>query len=187
MIEYIILAGIVLVILIVVFWYIGTYNSFISLQAEIPRAWSNIEVLLKQRYDELPKLIDSVKGYMKHERGTLKELTEARTAWSKAKTIKQKAAASDMISSALKTVFAVAENYPQLRATENFKHLQERISGLENEIADRREFYNESATIFNIRIKQFPANIVAKNIGLSKPYDLFKAGAHEMEDVKVKF
>ncbi len=178
---------IVLVVAVFVAWYIGTYNAFVQLKADIPKAMSNIDVLLKQRMDELPKLIASVKGYMKHEKGTLTELTQARTAWMKAKTMSEKAAISDQISGALKTVFAVAENYPKLEASANFQQLQGRISGIENELADRREFYNDSVTTFNVRIKQFPANIVAGRMGLTESFPLFEATAAERKDVKVEF
>ncbi len=183
----IIIVAIVLVVGILIAWYVGTYNAFVALKADIPKALANIDVLLKQRHDELPKLIDTVKGYMKRERGTLTELTEARSSWMKAKTVQEKAKASDTISAALKTIFAVAENYPQLQASANFKHLQERISGIENELSDRREFYNDGVTTFNVRIKQFPANIVAKNMGLTESFVLFEANASEREDVKVEF
>ncbi|MBS3148501.1 LemA family protein [Candidatus Woesearchaeota archaeon] len=182
-----VVALLALITVIVAAWYIGTYNAFIQLKADIPKSISNIEVLLKQRNDELPKLIASVKGYMKHEKGTLAELTKARTAWMRAKTLEQKAALNDQISSALKTVFAVAENYPKLEASANFQQLQGRISGLENEITDRREFYNDSVTTYNVRIKQFPANIVARNMGLSETFELFKARPEELKDVKVEF
>ncbi len=181
------LAILLLISIILVAWYVGTYNAFIQLKADIPKALANIDVLLKQRHDELPKLIASVKGYMKHEKGTLTELTQARTAWMKAKTIEQKAKLDNQISEALKTIFAVAENYPQLRASENFQHLQQRISGIENELADRREFYNDSTTTFNVRIKQFPANIVAKNMGLTTEFKVFKASVAETADIEVKF
>ena len=181
------LAILALIIIVLVAWYVGTYNAFIQLKADIPKALANIDVLLKQRHDELPKLIASVKGYMKHEKGTLTELTQARTAWMKAKTIEHKAKLDNQISSALKTIFAVAENYPQLRASENFQHLQQRISGIENELADRREFYNDSTTTFNVRIKQFPANIVAKNMGLTTEFKVFQASTQETKDVEVKF
>ena len=183
----VLLAIVVLIVVIIVGWYIGTYNGFVALKADIPKALGNIDVLLKQRSDELPKLVASVKGYMKHEKGTLEELTKARTAWMKSDSLAQKAKTSDRISAALKTVFAVAENYPQLRASENFKQLQDRISGLENELADRREFYNDSVTTFNVRIKQFPASIVARNMGLIEQFELFKATESERADVKIEF
>ncbi len=187
MISIIITITVILLIIIIVGWYIGTYNAFIALKADIPKSLGNIDVLLKQRNDELPKLISTVKGYMKHEKSTLAELTKARTAWMKAKTIQQKAKLSNQISEALKTIFAVAENYPQLQASTNFKQLQERISGIENELADRREFYNDSVTTYNVRIKQFPASIVANKMGLKEDFELFKATSEEKQDVKVEF
>ncbi|MBI4140782.1 LemA family protein [Candidatus Woesearchaeota archaeon] len=187
MIGIIILAAIILLVIIIVGWWIGTYNAFIALKADIPKALGNIDVLLKQRHDELPKLIAAVKGYMKHEKSTLAELTKARTAWMKAKTLQQKAKLSNQISESLKTIFAVAENYPQLQASANFKQLQERISGIENELADRREFYNDSTTTYNVRIKQFPASIVANKMGLTEEFELFKATTEEKQDVEVKF
>ena len=187
MIGIIIIAAIILLLIILVGWWIGTYNAFVALKADIPKSLGNIDVLLKQRHDELPKLINSVKGYMKHEKSTLAELTKARTAWMKAKTLPQKAALSNQISEALKTVFAVAENYPQLQASANFKQLQERISGIENELADRREFYNDSVTTYNVRIKQFPASIVAQKMNLREDFQLFSADAEEKKDVNVKF
>ena len=183
----IILIPVIFLIIIIIGWYIGTYNAFIALKADIPKAFGNIDVLLKQRNDELPKLISSVKGYMKHEKSTLEDLTKARTAWMKARTIQQKAKLSNQISGALKTIFAVAENYPALRASENFQHLQVRISGLENEIADRREFYNDSVTTYNVRIQQFPASIVARKMGLKHDFEVFKATIDERRDVKVEF
>lgn len=182
-----IIGGIILVTAIIaILWYIGVYNTFINLKNDIEKSWSNINVLLKQRFDEIPNLVNTVKGYMKHERGTLTDLTKARTAWAKAKTVKQKAEAEASLAGALKSVFAVAENYPKLMANENFKHLQTRISGLENEIADRREFYNDSVNLYNIKRQQFPAMIVANAMNL-KNKDLFQVPKVETEPVKVKF
>ena len=123
----IILIGLLLVAIVIVGYIIGIYNSLVTLKNNIKKAWANIDVLLKQRHDELPKLIASVKGYMKHEKKTLEELTKARTSFMKAKTMTEKAAADNMISGALKTIFAVAENYPNLKANENFIQLQNRI------------------------------------------------------------
>jgi len=143
-------------------------------------------VLLKQRFDEIPNLVDTTKGYMKHERGTFAEITKARTAWSKATTINKKAEAEGMLSGALKSLFAVAENYPKLQANENFKHLQDRISILENEIADKREYYNDNVNTFNIKIKQFPDMLIAGMLSL-KEKDLFQVQSAETKPVKVKF
>ncbi|MBS3054525.1 MAG: LemA family protein [Candidatus Aenigmarchaeota archaeon] len=165
---------------------IAVYNALVTLHNNIKKSRSNIDVLLKQRSDELPKLIESVKGYMKHEKGTLAELTKARTQFLKAKTTSQKAAADNMISEALKTIFAVSENYPKLRASENFSQLQTRISGIENELADRREFYNDSVNTYNIKIHTFPDMFFASMLGY-KNEEMFVASEHERKDVKVKF
>ncbi|MBT3465216.1 LemA family protein [archaeon] len=165
---------------------IGIYNSLVKVKNDIKKSWSNINVLLKQRSDELPKLIASVKGYMKHEKGVLTEVTNARTAIMGAKTIDQKAKADNMLSGALKSLFAVAENYPTLKANENFMQLQSRITGLENELADRREFYNDTVNTYNIRIASFPDMIVAGFMHL-KEQEMFKVAEEDKKDVKVEF
>ena len=183
----IIMIGVVSFFLIgMIFYFISTYNGLIQLKNNIKKSWSNINVLLKQRTDELPKLINSVKGYIKHERGTFEVITKARAGMMKAKTRSQKAAADNMITSALKTLFAVAENYPELKANESFQKLQTRISGIENELADRREFYNDSANQFNIRIQSFPDMIVARFMKLTEQ-EMFKVSEEDKKDVEVKF
>ena len=165
---------------------IGIFNGLIRLKNNIKKSWADIDVLLKQRTDELPKLIASVKGYMKHEKTLLTDLTKARTSLMNAKTMAQKAKADNAITGALKSLFAVAENYPNLKANENFMHLQQRISGLENELADRREFYNDSVNTYNIKIQSFPDMFVA---GMMKymPEEMYKVSAEEKKDVKVEF
>ncbi len=175
-----------LLVIIVIGVFVIIYNNLIRLRRDIDKAWANIGVLLKQRHDELTKLVDAVKGYMKFEKKTLAQITEARTSFLKAKTVEDKARADNMISEAFKTIFAVAENYPQLQSQKSFQQLQERISGLENEIADRREFYNDSVTTFNIKIHSIPDMVVA---GMLKYADmeLFKIAEHEKEDVKINF
>ncbi len=171
----------------IVYYIVAIYNGLIQLKNNIQKSWANIDVLLKQRADELPKLIESVKGYMAHEQGVLTAVTQARTAFLEAKTIPQKAAADTMMSGALKSLFAVAENYPNLKANENFLQLQNRISGLENEIADRREFYNDSVNTFNIRIQSIPDVVVARMMGLTQPEQMFKVSEEEKRDVVVNF
>ena len=171
---------------LIIGWYIATYNGFVNLKNNIKKSWSNINVLLKQRYDEIPNLVSTCKGYMKHERQTFTEITKARTSFNNAKSIEEKAQAENQMTGALKTLFAVAENYPKLQANENFKHLQERISVLENEIADRREFYNDSVNNFNIRMQKFPDSIVAGILKL-KEKELFQATEEERKNVKVEF
>ncbi|MBU3941426.1 MAG: LemA family protein [Nanoarchaeota archaeon] len=182
----IILVVAVFVIFAITAYIVGMFNSLIRLKNNIKKSWANINVLLKQRSDELPKLINSVKGYMKHEKGTLVELTKARTSMLNAKTISQKADADNAISSALKTIFAVAENYPNLKANENFMQLQNRISGLENELADRREFYNDSVNTYNIRIHSFPDMIIAGRMKYTDE-EMFKVSEEDTKDVEVNF
>lgn len=177
---------ILLVVLIFVGYFIGIYNSLVRLKNNIEKAWSNIDVLLKQRKDELTKLLGAVKGYMKHEKGVLEEVTKARTQLMNAQTVPEKAKANNVVSGALKSLFAVAENYPDLKADKSFAQLQSRISEVENHIADRREFYNDSVNTFNIRIEQIPHVIVARMLAYTKK-DLFKASAEEKKDVEIEF
>lgn len=182
----IIVVVVVLVLIGLVGYIVGIYNGLVRLRNNIKKSWGNINVLLKQRTDELPKLIASVKGYMKHEKSLLTDITKARSAIMKAKTMSEKAAADNQISATLKSLFAVAENYPQLKANENFMHLQDRISGIENELADRREFYNDSVNTFNIRIESFPDMIIANMMKLT-PKEMFEVSEADKKDVKVEF
>jgi LemA protein len=177
---------VVLVLIGLIGWVVGIYNSLVRLRNNIKKSWGNINVLLKQRSDELPKLIASVKGYMKHEKTLLTDITKARSALMKAKNINEKAKADNMLTGALKSLFAVAENYPKLQANENFMHLQQRISGIENERADRREFYNDSVNHFNIKIESFPDMIIA-NMMKCTPKQMFEVSAADRKDVKVEF
>lgn len=173
-------------ILFIIFtgYVIIIFNSLVRLKNNIKKSWANIDVLLKQRNDELPNLVNAVKGYMKHEKGVLAELTNARTSILNAQTLSQKARADSAITKALKTIFAVAENYPTLRANENFLQLQSRISGLENEIADRREFYNDSVTNYNTRIQSFPDLLLAKTLSYAEE-TLFEALGNEKKKVEI--
>lgn len=166
---------------------VSIYNSLVRMKNNISKAWANIDVILKQRSDELPKLVDSVKGYMKHEEGVLTKVTEARTKFLDAQTIQEKAKTNNMITDALKSLFAVAENYPNLKANESFLQLQNRISGLENELADRREFYNDSVNEYNIKIDSFPDLIVAKMMGYTQPETMFEVDESDKKDVKIEF
>ncbi|PIN87354.1 LemA family protein [Candidatus Woesearchaeota archaeon CG10_big_fil_rev_8_21_14_0_10_44_13] len=183
-----------IILLVVILFVVGLagyifaiYNSLVRLKNDINKALGNIDVLLKQRYDELPKLINSVKGYMKHEKSLLTDITKARSIYSSAgNDIHKKAQADNMMTGALKTLFAVSENYPQLKANENFMQLQGRISGIENELADRREFYNDSVNTFNIRIQSIPDVIIARMLGYTAQ-EMFKAAGEEKKDVKVEF
>jgi LemA protein len=157
----------------------------VRLRNDIDKAWANIDVLLKQRHDELPKLIETCKGYMQYEQKTFQLITEARTAFMKANTVGEKAQADNLISGALKSLFAVAENYPELKADSNFMQLQNRISELEEKIADRREFLNDDVNTYNIRIQQLPDVFIAHMMNLQRK-DLFKVTEEDRRDVEVK-
>jgi LemA protein len=182
-----ILVGLVVVLVVVgVFVYLITiYNSLVRLKNDIDKAWANIDVLLKQRHDELPKLIETCKGYMQYEQKTFQLITEARTAFMRAGSVSEKAQADNLITGALKSLFAVAENYPDLKANNNFMQLQKRISELEEKIADRREFFNDDVNTYNIRIQQLPDVFIAHLMSLQRR-DLFKVEEEDRRDVEVK-
>jgi LemA protein len=162
------------------------YNELVRLRNDNDRAWANIDVLLKQRHDEIPNLVESVKGYMQHEQGVLASLTQARSAWARAATVPQKAQADLMLTGALRGLFALAENYPNLKASDNFLKLQTRISELEERIADRREFFNDDVNTYNTRIAQIPEMYLANSMGL-KPRELFQVSVEDRKLVEVKF
>jgi LemA protein len=148
------------------------YNGLVRLQNEMGRAWANIDVLLKQRHDEIPNLVASVKGFMDHERQTIERVAQARAVAGNAASISQKAQADMQVTGALRSFFAVAEGYPQLKANQNFLALQARISGLEERIADRREFFNDDVNAFNTRIAQLPDLLLARCMKL-QPRPMF--------------
>jgi LemA protein len=175
-----------LIVVVLIMYVIGIYNSLVALRNDIDRSFANIDVLLKQRHDELPKLIETCKGYMQYEQKTLQAVTEARTAFMRATTPAEKAQADNMVSGALKTLFAVAERYPDLKANTNFMQLQGRITELETKIAGQRSTYNEDVNVFNIRIAQIPANFVAGFMRL-QVHPLFQVAEADREDVKVSF
>ena len=169
-------------------YIISIYNHLVRLKHNVSKAWSNIDVLLKQRHDEIPKLVETCKQYMKFEQGTLEKVMQARSQVSEARQSQDVAGlgiAEGALRMGLGQLFALAEDYPELRANENFQHLQGRISALENTIADRREFYNESANINNIGIETFPDLIVARLFGFGER-DLLEFDASEIVDVSVK-
>lgn len=163
------------------------YNNLVSLKHAVTKAWSNIDVLLKQRHDELPKLVETCKQYMKYEQETLERVMKARAAVSGAMQkgdVGAVGSAEGELRLGLGNLFAVAENYPELKANDSFLHLQSRITGLENSIADRREFYNESANNNNVRIEQFPDVILTKRFNF-KPAELLQFEDAEIRDVNV--
>jgi LemA protein len=165
--------------------YLATiYNGLVALRNDIDKAWSNIDVLLKQRHDELPRLVDVCKGYMQYERETLQTLTDARAKYALATTVDQKALASGSLSVSVQKLFAVAENYPDLKANASFLELQKRITELESQIADRREFYNDSINLFNTRIQEMPDALLAGAMGL-KPRVMFRVNVADKAPVNI--
>lgn len=182
-----IVGWIVLAIVVVVILYIiGAYNSLIVLKNRIDNAWSQIDVQLKRRADLIPNLVETVKGYAKHEKSVFTEVTKARTAMMSAKSPGEKAKAEGALTGALKSLFAVAENYPQLKANENFMQLQEELTGTESKIAYSRQFYNDNVMKFNTAIQMFPKNLIA-NIFHFVGREFFKTEGKEREAVKVSF
>jgi LemA protein len=178
-------AAFLLLIVGVAIYVVILYNELVRLRNDNDRAWANMNVLLKQRHDEIPNLVETVKGYMQHEQQTLVAVTQARAASMNAASVRQKAQADLMMTGALRGLFAVAENYPQLRANENFLELQNRISELEERIADRREFFNDDVNTYNTRIGQIPEVFVASFMNL-KPRDMFKVSDEDRRLVEVK-
>ena len=175
-------------LVVLAIYVVSIYNHLVRLKHNVSKAWSNIDVLLKQRHDEIPKLVETCKQYMKYEQETLEKVMQARSRVAEARQnqdVPQLGAAEGALRLGLGQLFALAEDYPDLRANDNFQHLQGRISSLENSIADRREFYNESVNINNIGIEQFPDLVVARLFGFG-PRDLLEFEASEIADVNVK-
>jgi LemA protein len=183
-----VLITILVIVVLAVIYAITIYNHLVRLKHNVSRAFSNIDVLLKQRHDELPKLVETCKQHMGYEQQTLQKVMEARSAVARASDngdIKALGQAESQLRIGLGNLFAVAEDYPDLRASDSFQHLQGRISGLESSIADRREYYNESVNVYNIRIEQFPDLIVARKMGF-KGADLLEFDEAEKADVDMK-
>jgi LemA protein len=174
--------------LVVGVYFVMIYNALVQVKHNVSKAWANIEVLLKQRHDELPKLIETCKQYMKFEQDTLQRVIEARSrvhAAAQSQDIAALGPAEGALRMGLGNLFALAEAYPDLKANASFQQLQSRISALEDSIADRREFYNESVNINNVRIEQVPDVIVARLLGFG-PFKLLEFTAEETRDVDVK-
>ncbi len=179
---------ILVIVTIIVLWIITTFNSLIRLRNDVKKSFSGIDVQLKRRTDLIPNLVNTVQGYAAHEKAVLENVTKARTSImnaSSAADVKGMARGENMLSSALKSLFAVAENYPNLKANENFLKLQEELSETEDQIAASRRIYNENATYFNIKIESFPSNIIASKFNFKQSI-LFEATNSERELVEVK-
>ena len=168
----------------VIAYAVTIYNNLVRVKRNVDQAWANIDVLLKQRHDEIPKLIDVVKGYMTHERELLQNVTALRTQAARAGDGQARVQAEAQLGATLGRLFAVAENYPDLKANQNFLALQHRISAIEEQIAHRREFYNDSANINNVRREQLP-DVLLVGLVAMKERSLFEASANERADVDV--
>lgn len=173
-------------VILIAVWLLATYNSLVTLRNRVREAWSQIDVQLKRRSSLIPNLVEAVQGYAKHEKGVLTEVTKARTALLGAKNPHEAADANNMLTGALKTLFAVAENYPNLKASENFKQLQEELSDTETKVAAARQFYNTNVLDLNNNLETIPSRWVGQVFGFQKE-EFFKATAEEKGDVKVNF
>lgn len=174
------------IIVAIILWLIGVYNGLIKLKNRTQEAWSDIDVQLKRRYDLIPNLIETVKGYASHEKQLFENVTRARAQAMQSQGVAEKAQAENMLSQTLKSLFAVAENYPNLKASENFAKLQDELSDTENKIQASRRFYNGNVRDFNTKLEVFPNNLIAQSLGFKK-YDFFQADESEKEPVKVQF
>jgi len=175
------------ILVVLVLWMIFIYNRLVTLRNRVKEAWSDIEVQLKRRYNLIPNLVETVKGYASHEKEVFEKVTQARTKAIGAQNLKEKAIAENMLSNTLKSLFAVAENYPQLRSSENFQKLQEELTDTEDKIQAARRFYNGNVRDFNIKIESFPSNIIAKIFNFKK-VEFFEIKEEAEKDVpKLKF
>ena len=173
-------------ILLILGWFFGTYNSLIRLRNKVKDQWSQIDIQLKRRADLIPNLVETVKGYAKHEKTTFKEVVEARNTYIAASTPEEQAKASGEVTSALNKLFALAENYPELKANENFIKLQEDLTDTEDKISYARQFYNDAVRKLNDKIQMVPSNIVANMFGFTQE-TFFEAEAKDKETPKVSF
>jgi len=178
---------ILLVLIVAGLWLVGVFNSLVRSRNRVKESWSDIDVQLKRRYDLIPNLVETVKGYAAHESGTLDKVIQARAKAMGAQTVAEHAQAENMLTGALKSLFALSEAYPQLRAVESFTKLQDELADTENKIQAARRFYNTNVLSLNTRVEQFPSNIVASMFGFKKEVFFEIANAAEKEPVKVSF
>ena len=183
-----IVVGIILAIVFaIVIFFVVVYNSLVKSRQKVKNAWSQIDVQLQRRFDLIPNLVESVKGYMAHEEATLTKVTELRTSWANAQSIDEKAKLESELSGALKTIMAVSENYPDLKANQNFLSLQNDLKDTENKVSYARQFYNDTVTMYNTSLEVFPKNFVASMFKF-QPESLFEVKSEEARNnVKVDF
>lgn len=178
---------ILIIIAVIIIAIIALYNSLVTLKMQVQNSWSQIDVQLQRRFDLIPNFVETVKGYVTHEKETLEKITNLRSSWANASTIHDKANLDNELSSSLKTIMAISENYPDLKANQNFMQLSEELRNTENKIAFSRQFYNDTSTKYNTKLEVFPSNIIANMFGF-KPTDLFTAENEEArKNVKINF
>lgn len=178
---------ILIILAVITIFVIATYNNLVTAKQKVKNAWSQIDVQLQRRFDLIPNFVETVKGYMAHEKDTLTKVTELRTSWANAGTVNEKAELNNELSGALKTIMAVSENYPDLKANQNFLDLQEELRNTENKISFSRQFYNDSVTMYNTKLEVFPSNLIAGWFKFTSE-DLFAAESDEArKNVKVNF
>lgn len=178
---------ILIVVVLILIWIVSVYNGLISSRQKVENAWSQIDVQLQRRFDLIPNFVETVKGYMKHESETFEKITALRTSWANSSTVSEKAKLDGELSGALKTIMAVSENYPDLKANTNFSELSEELRNTENKISFSRQFYNDSVTRYNTKLELFPSNIIA-NMFNFKSRELFAIESDEArKNVKVDF
>ena len=176
----------IVVLLLLILSIIGMYNNLVSLKMRVKNAWAQIDTQLKRRFDLIPNLVETVKGYAAHEQGTLEKVIAARNSYATASTIEDKAAANNELSKTLKSIFALSESYPDLKANTNFMALQTELTGTEDKIAYSRQFYNDTVQMYNTAIMKFPANIIAGMFGY-KEEPFFQIDEAQKEPLKVQF
>ncbi|MBU4534573.1 MAG: LemA family protein [Euryarchaeota archaeon] len=183
MLVYIIIGIIIIVFLAVL---VGLYNSLVNLRNRVKNSWAQIDVQLKRRADLIPNLVETVKGYASHERGVFEKVTKARSSLLNAETVKENQEANNQLTGALKTLFAVAENYPDLKASQNFQDLQMQLSQTEDKIAYSRQFYNDTVLMYNNKCQMFPSNIIASLFNFTES-EFFETAEAERSVPKVEF
>ena len=175
----------ILIIVLLVLWVISIYNGLISSRQKVDNAWSQIDVQLQRRFDLIPNFVETVKGYMTHESETFEKITALRTSWANSSSVGEKAKLDGELSGALKTIMAVSENYPELKANENFKNLSNQLAKIEEDIANSRKYYNGIVKIYNNKVEMFPSNIFAKIFGYHSKA-MFETNTTERENIKIK-
>ena len=177
----------VVILVVIALWVMSMYNGLVKERNKVKNSWSQIDVQLQRRFDLIPNLVETVKGYMQHESDVLTKVTELRTSWANAKTVGEKAELDNQLSESLKTIMSVSENYPDLKANQSFSELQEELRNTENKISYSRQFYNDSVTRYNTKIQTVPTNIIAGMFHFDEE-ELFKTeSAEARQNVKVSF